>query len=126
MRITIMNIKFIRYVTKFIGSLSIALIALLSLVPGGLRPHTGSPKQIEHFIAYTLAAAILTFGFGRSRHPMIIGAALCLYAAALEVAQTVIPDRDGNVIDFLVSSSGAVLGCLFACIAIRTLPKAFA
>lgn len=121
-----MHIKYLRYLTQFIGSFSVALIALLSLVPGGLRPHTGSPKQFEHFIAYTLAAAILTFGFSKSRHPMIIGAALCLYAAALEAAQTVIPGRDGNVIDFLVSSSGALLGCLFAWIAIRALPKAFA
>lgn len=121
-----MQIKFIRYATQFIGSFSIALIALLSLVPGGLRPHSGAPKQIEHFIAYILAAAILTFGFSKSRNPMIIGAALCLYAAVLEIAQTVIPGRDGNVMDFLISSSGALLGCLFAWIVIRALPKAFA
>lgn len=121
-----MQIKFIRYATQFIGSFSIALIALLSLVPGGLRPHTGAPKQIEHFIAYTLAAAILCFGFSKSRNPMTIGLLLCLYSAALEVAQTFIPARDGNVIDFLISSSGALLGCLLAWIAIRALPKAFA
>jgi VanZ family protein len=116
----------LRSTARIIGAFALIAIAALSLVPGELRPHTVAPKQFEHFAAYFAAAVILSFGFGKSRYPLIVAMLLSAYAAALELAQIVIPARDGNFYDFVVSSGGAINGCFLAWILIRALPKAFA
>lgn len=104
----------VRLTARVVGVLALLLIAGLSLVPGEIRPHTAAPKQYEHFVAYFGAAIILTFGFGKSRFPLIVALFLSAYAAILEMAQIGIPGRDGNFYDFVVSSAGAVGGCFLA------------
>jgi VanZ family protein len=116
----------LRSTARIIGALALILIAGLSLVPGELRPHTDAPKQYEHFAAYFAAAVILSFGFGKSRSPLLVALFLSIYAAALELAQIGVPGRDGNFYDFVISSTGAIDGCFLAWIVMRALPKAFA
>jgi VanZ family protein len=116
----------IRSSARIIGALALIAIAVLSLVPGELRPHTAASKHAEHFGAYFAAAVILSFGFGKSRYPFLVALLLSVYAAALELAQIWIPARDGNLYDFVVSSSGAFNGFVLAWLVMRALPKAFA
>lgn len=115
----------LRSTAQIIGVVALIVIAALSLVPGELRPHTAASKHFEHFGAYFAAALILSFGFGKGRYPFIVAILLSVYAAALELAQLEIPARDGNFYDFVVSSSGAINGCLLAWLVMRALPKAF-
>jgi VanZ family protein len=99
---------------KFCGAAAILLIALLSLVPGQDRPHTGAPGQVEHIIAYCLTALWLGMLVPQRVHKYAIAACLVLYAGVLETLQLWIPGRTSQFIDFAASSSGVLIGILLS------------
>jgi hypothetical protein len=115
------NQERVKFAAQLVGSLAVITIAALSLVPGSMRPHTGAPGTMEHIVAYLLTAGTLTLGYGTSRFPAIIALLLSLYSAALEIAQLQIPGRHAGIDDFIASSFGAFIGCLFAWIVLRAL-----
>jgi VanZ family protein len=106
-------------IVKTAGGLAIVVFAVLSLVPGELRPHTGAPGPLEHVAAYALAGALLTFGYNKHSQPFVIVLSLSLYAAILEIAQLWVPGRNSTVIDFAASSAGALIGSALAWIGLR-------
>jgi hypothetical protein len=59
---------------------AVATIAVLSLVPGDLRPHTEAPGYLEHVAAYFITAILLSLGYLRWS-PIVIIAPLSIYAA---------------------------------------------
>jgi hypothetical protein len=92
------------------GWAAVGLIAILSLVPGELRPHRGVQGPFEHFTAYLLTALPLVVGYSRRLQPRWIALALIAYAACLETAQLWIPARVAAVIDFTAGSLGSIFG----------------
>jgi VanZ family protein len=100
----------LQFMLWLIPRLAVILLAVLSLVPGWLRPHTGLPNQAEHFLAYFLTALMLATR-GRSRaYWVAVMALLCIYAGILEILQIWIPGRDSQLTDFVASSIGALCG----------------
>jgi VanZ family protein len=95
-------------------------LAVLSLVPGAERPHTGAPGNVEHAVAYALTGWVTAVALWRA-HRGYIAAALILAAAAFEVCQIWIPGRGAAVDNWLASSFGAVIGVVAAC-ALTRLP----
>ncbi len=89
----------------------IALVVWLSWIPREWEVRTGLAGQIEHVIAYAGTAGLLRLGLGSSR-ALRVGALLVLLAGILEVGQIWIPGRTAQVVDFLASGSGAILGTL--------------
>jgi VanZ family protein len=85
------------------------LLAVLSLVPGAERPHTGAPGNVEHAIAYALTGWVTTLALSRARRSYI-AAALIAVAAMFEVCQLWIPGRGAAVDNWLASSFGAIIG----------------
>ena len=108
---------------KLAGSLAVVVIAILSLIPGSIRPHLVAQPKLEHVAAYLLTAAFLTLGYGKDRYPTLIAAGLSVYSVILEIAQLGIPGRHAQVLDVVSSSIGAVIGCSLAWIALRTLSR---
>jgi VanZ family protein len=121
-----MNRKQIKLASQLGGFLAIIIIAVLSLVPGSMRPHTGAPSQFEHVAAYVLAAGLLTVGYDNRRYPAVIALFLSIFSGALEIAQIQIPGRNAAVLDFVASSLGALIGCSLAWFAVRVLSRDFA
>ena len=78
------------------------MIGLLSLVPGGYRPHipyfTG---QMEHALAYAVVAAITALSLPRQR-PQSLAMAFAAGACMLEIAQLLTADRNPSFADALV------------------------
>jgi VanZ family protein len=103
---------------KIAGALAVVAFAVLSLVPWQLRPHTDTPESLEHVAAYALAGALLTFGYRKRSQPFIIVLSLSLYAPILEIAMWV-PGRNPQFIDFVASSTGALIGSALAWIGKR-------
>jgi hypothetical protein len=89
----------------------VALVVWLSWIPREWEVRTGLAGQIEHVIAYAGTAGLLALGFGRGWAPRT-GALLVLLAGVLEIGQIWIPGRTSQVIDFVASSGGAILGAL--------------
>lgn len=86
-------------------------LAVLSLVPGQDRPHTGLSGDVEHAAAYFGAALITRLALGgvRSRWQVL---AFSGASAAFELAQAFIPGRYAGIDNWAASSAGAVAGIL--------------
>ena len=89
-------------------------IAVLSLVPGYLRPHTGAPGGVEHFAAYAIVAGAFAMGLRSERSLFAMVAGLMLAAGVFELLQVEIPGRSAGLTGFLSSSVGAWTGLVLA------------
>ncbi|MGA7325677.1 MAG: VanZ family protein [Rhodomicrobium sp.] len=103
--------------------LCVPAIAILSLVPGQARPHTGLPGQAEHFLAYFMTAILLGIQVRNLTSRITLAFALCAYAAMLETLQIWIPGRSAQIIDFGASSSGALAGIIFSALLSLSTPS---
>lgn len=89
---------------------AIAGIAILSLVPGELRPQTGASHYFEHFFAYSIMAVALTLAYRDRIGAGGLLAGVVLYAGTLETLQLWVPGRASRISDFAVSSFGGLVG----------------
>jgi VanZ family protein len=97
------------------GVVCIILIVVLSLIPGRWQERTPLPGPVEHIIAYAGTAAILVFAARRPRllTYVLVVVTLSAFSALMEELQHFSPGRDPQVIGYLASSFGALLGTLF-------------
>ncbi len=105
------RISFPLTIVRTAGLLAVMTIAVLSLVPGYLRPSV--PIAFQHFIAYFIAAVLLSFGYC-NWNPAVIASPMSLYALVLEIAQNVIPGRTPALMDFAEGAIGTVVGVIVA------------
>jgi hypothetical protein len=98
------------------GWLGVLIIAILSLVPGNLRPHTVLPGPLEHTLAYALAGAALAFGYRGMDFRLLCLVGLGAGSVVLEILQASIPGRSPSAVDVVASSSGAALGMLLGAV----------
>jgi hypothetical protein len=103
----------VRAFLRLLGWTAILAIAVLSLVPGELRPHTGASGYFEHFTAYFLTAMVLTLAYRGRVAAVALFACLVIYAGALETGQLWIPGREARIADFATSSLGSLVGIAF-------------
>jgi uncharacterized membrane protein YgdD (TMEM256/DUF423 family) len=89
---------------------AIAGIAILSLVPGELRPQTGVSHYFEHFIAYSITAVALTLAYRDRIGALGLLVGIVLYAGTLETLQLWVPGRAARISDFGASSLGGLVG----------------
>jgi VanZ family protein len=90
-------------------------IAVLSSVPGNLRPHVpGFSDKVEHLVAFLALGAVTAFVAPRSVSWGRLLAVVVTYAAVLELGQAFIPGRVASLADFAASSAGALLGVTLA------------
>jgi VanZ family protein len=102
----------------------ILTLSVLSLLPGTERPHTGMPAQIEHVVAYCgtgLIVGALALDWVRR---LGWAAALIALAGVLEFLQKFVPGRTSQLIDWIASSSGAIIGVGVALALARWAPPA--
>jgi VanZ family protein len=98
--------------SRAVGFACIVVLIVLSLLPGNERPHTGSPGQLEHAVAYFGTALFLTLGFRTTRDRVATISLLVALAALMELIQRMIPGRHSQFIDWFASSIGAGSGVL--------------
>jgi len=89
------------------------LLTILSVVPGRHRPHTGASGNIEHIVAYLLAALVTKLAFPRlSGLRQII--AFSSASAFFEFCQIWIQGRSPGLDNWAASTFGAAIGILLA------------
>jgi len=94
--------------------LAVAALAVLSLVPGEIRPHVLATGRLEHFVAYGLTGSLAAVGYARVSTRLWWWLALTMLAGAFEVIQNFIPGRSPSPFDALASSAGLAVGLLLA------------
>jgi hypothetical protein len=86
----------------------LAVIAVITLSPIGLRPETGLSPQIERFVAFAVVGALFAAAYPRY---ILFAAMIVLGAAAmLELLQLLAPSRHGRLFDAGVKVAGGVTG----------------
>lgn len=97
---------------------SIIAIIVLSLAPNSERPHTGMPKELEHFIAYAGAGVFLPLASLSSSKRLIGWICFAVASGVFEVTQKFVPGRTPSPTDALASicglTFGTICGALFA------------
>ncbi len=89
-----------------------AAIVVLSLVPPDLRPETGAPHALEHFVIY--AATGTAFGLGYGRKGVLLAVSLVIFAGVVELAQLLVPGRHARLSDFIIDALALCFGVVTA------------
>ena len=94
---------------------------MLSIVPPALRPETALPHHVEHFgIFYATGAA---FGLAYFQRYHLLLPLLLIFAAGVEVMQSIVSGRHARLSDFVVDALAACVGALTALLARRVSSK---
>jgi VanZ family protein len=104
--------------------LSVGALVWLSWIPRDWEARTSLPGQAEHAIAYAGTAGLFVLGYGAALRWWRIGLPLIALGAVMEIGQLWVPGRTAQVVDFVASGSGALLGALGGTIVARRLFKA--
>jgi VanZ family protein len=100
-------------------SLATAII-VLSVVPPGLRPETGTPHDLEHFMIYL--ATGLAFGLGYDRKRGLLAILLVIFSGSVEIIQLFIPGRHARLSDFIVDALAMCCGVMTVSLVSRMRP----
>ena len=87
-----------------------AAIIILSVVPPSLRPETGVPHGIEHFLIYVVTG--FAFGIAYELRYADLAILLVLFAGSVEIAQLFVPGRHARLSDFVVDAIAMCAGAL--------------
>jgi VanZ family protein len=83
-------------------------IVVLSVVPSGLRPETGAPHRLEHFVIYS--ATGLAFGLGYRGKLSLLAPLLVVFSGLVEIIQLLVPGRHARLSDFVIDVAAVCLG----------------
>jgi hypothetical protein len=97
-------------IARLVAWACIVAITALSLVPGGLRPHTFLPGWSEHFIAYSGTGFFLALGYLGLRQRLFAWIGLAVASGVFEILQDFVPGRSPSPFDALASMGGLTLG----------------
>ncbi|HEY0854738.1 MAG TPA: VanZ family protein [Devosia sp.] len=96
-------------------------LAAATLVPLGLRPHSGLSPQAERFIAFAIAGLCLALAY--PRRPLLIVIAIVGTALGLEAAQYLAINRHPGLPDLIAKLTGGAAGLVLG-LALRAIATA--
>jgi len=102
--------RYFHRTVQIAGLGAIALIVVLSLVPGTERPHTGLPGKIEPMIAYAGTGTILALCTRRYRTLLACFLGLAALAGLMELMQSTVAGRSPSTLDAAASALGGLVG----------------
>jgi apolipoprotein N-acyltransferase len=104
----VVQIRMFQVLLRVSAWFCLAVIAVITLGPIGLRPQTGLSPQIERFVAFAVVGALFAAAYPR----YILFAAIIVLGAAvmLELLQLLAPSRHGRLFDASVKVGGGVVG----------------
>jgi hypothetical protein len=85
-------------------------LAAATLVPLGLRPHSGLSPQAERFVAFAIAGFCLALAY--PRRPILIAVAIAATALGLELAQLLAINRHPGIPDLIAKLLGGGAGLI--------------
>lgn len=91
----------------------LVLVVALSLIPQDAMPAQSLWDKASHALAYGTLAVAGGIGYRGLRALVLVALGLLLLGAALELAQSALPDRIASLHDVLANAIGIALGSLF-------------
>ncbi len=106
----------IRFALRVCCVIGLVLLIFFALGPAKYTPRSGLGWQIDHFVGYFVFTAVVCVAWPR---PLVVGAALVIFAALLEALQALPPDRSSNLMAAVDSAGGVLAAALLAELFIR-------
>jgi VanZ family protein len=103
-------------IARFCAVASMAWVVVIHLGPANWRPSTGLGWTTEHFLGYFVVTSIVCLAWPR---PFVVGGALMVASALLEVLQFFTPDRTPDLATVIFGAGGALAAALIAELFIR-------
>jgi VanZ family protein len=110
-------------IARLVAWACLLAIAILSLVPGILRPHTFLPGRTEHFMAYAGTGFFFVLGYLDFRQRIVAWVGLAIASGVFEMLQAFIPGRSASILDALASTGGLTFGLTVGLIAEAVLSR---
>ena len=100
-----------RRVWRWVWALLAAVLGVATLTPGELATGMTSNDKLDHLLGFgVLAAAGLLALAPARKHQLTVGLGTLAYGALIELLQTQVPGRSGELHDVLADALGVVLG----------------
>ena len=113
----------ITIVCRWIAWLLVAAIAFVTLSPIGWRPVTGTPPDLERFIAFAVLGGVFCLAYPKRRLAVLL--LVVTIALSLEALQHLVPGRHGRLHDGAVKALAAALGTFVVGQLVRWRPDFF-
>ena len=114
-------VRYMQIISRASAWILLMTIAVLSLVPAQDRPGTSLPHLVEHLSIFLVTG--MAFGVGYPQRRLFQFVTLVAFAAAIELAQLLVPGRHARLSDFLIDALGMSLGLSIGFIASPKLAK---
>ena len=106
------------WIKKHAGTLILAIafsaVAVVSWVPGDIRPHTVLQSgNVEHLLAYLLLGGLTASLKRQVLNSYWLIVIVVAFAGTMELGQLLVPTRNASFENFSASALGAVIGILF-------------
>ena len=103
------NGRTLRRLCRIGFALSVLAITVLSLLPGEAMPRFRLSDKVGHFIAYAEIVMLGIFAYS-ARAAIAVLAGVAALGGLLELAQTFVPGRSADIVDFAVNCLGMLVG----------------
>jgi VanZ family protein len=110
-------------VLKLVAWSSLAVLAVLSLLPSASLQRTGFGGHLEHFVAYLLTAGIFYLAYRSRRQSVMIAIGIAAAAALFEIGQYLSAGRTPALADWMAGTTGGVAGGFIGLLVARILPS---
>lgn len=112
----------IRLLSRLAFAASVVVVCVLSLLPADDLPSIDLWDKYEHFLAYGELAFLGLIAFPGKRWAIAIILFLVAQGALIEIFQTFVPGRNGDLLDLIANAIGLLIGCFLAWTVIRFVP----
>lgn len=99
--------------------ITMAAVALMSLLPQQDIPRVDVSDKVEHFAAYAILAILGAFGFLGRRSWLCLLLFLPTFGAVMELLQAFSPGRSPDIADAAANMVGVMVGLMVAAVAQR-------
>jgi VanZ family protein len=94
----------------------VVVLAFVGLGPARWQPRSGLGWEIDHFVGYFVITLLFCLAWPR---PLVVGAALMVFAVVLEGLQAFMPDRSSYYMAAIISAAGVFAAAVGAELFIR-------
>jgi VanZ family protein len=94
----------------------VVVLAFVGLGPARWQPRSGLGWEIDHFAGYFVITLLFCLAWPR---PLVVGAALMVFAVVLEGLQALMPDRSSYYMAAIISAAGVFAAAVGAELFIR-------
>lgn len=100
-----------RRIWKCTWAVLVAVVGVAALTPGELAPSVTASDKMDHLLGFATLSATHMLALAPARRSSVMaGVGMLFYGALIELLQTQVPGRHGDLKDVMADAMGVALG----------------